>query len=184
MPDRLTKIMTRTGDDGTTSLSPNRRISKTDDSLEALGTLDELNSMIGLVLAFGVPFPELQSALAQIQQDLFNIGGELCPPYHKKMTSAFVERLEKWLLQWNATLPPLQEFLLPGGTPTSATCHLARTICRRAERHLVRLHEKEKLNADTLRYINRLSDVLFVAARVIARESHCEEVVWEHQRKK
>lgn len=185
MPNRLTKITTRTGDDGTTSLGAGpKRISKTDLHIEALGTLDELNSNVGWVIAMGIPYPEIQTALSQIQQDLFDLGGELCPPHHRTITAGFVERLDKWIAQWNATLPPLQEFLLPGGTPTSAACHIARTICRRAERCLVRLHEQEKLNPESLRYINRLSDVLFIAARVIAREAHCEEVVWAHKRKK
>lgn len=183
MPYRLTNITTRKGDDGTTSLGGQKRISKTDNTIEALGTLDELNSALGLTLAFGVPYPEIQAALAQIQQDLFDLGSELCPPHHKKITSGYVERLDKWTAQWNATLPPLQEFLLPGGTPTSAACHLARTICRRAERNLVRLHEQEKLNSDTLRYINRLSDLLFVGARVIARDAHCDETTWKHEQK-
>lgn len=181
---RLSKIVTRKGDDGTTSLDAKTRIPKNTIRVETIGTLDELNSAIGLVLAFHVDTISIENAFKQIQQDLFNLGGELCPPYHLVITPEKVPQLEHWLDEWNETLPPLKEFILPGGNPKSATCHLARTICRRAERCLVSLNECEPLNPEIIRYVNRLSDVLFVAARVLARETHSEEVLWEHERKK
>jgi cob(I)alamin adenosyltransferase len=184
MSYRLSKIYTRKGDDGTTSLDAKNRISKDHIRVETLGTIDELNSLIGLVLAFNVETDDVKQALTQVQQDLFNLGGELCPPHHKVMTEEKVAQLEHWLDAWNATLPPLKEFILPGGNPQSATCHLARTVCRRAERVLVSLNNEEKLNPDILRYVNRLSDLLFVAARILAQETQSKEVLWEHERRK
>jgi cob(I)alamin adenosyltransferase len=181
---RLSKIYTRKGDDGTTSLDAKNRIPKNNIRIEAMGTIDELNSAIGMVLAFNVETLNVETALKQIQQDLFDLGGELCPPHRIVITSEKVSQLEHWLDEWNETLPPLKEFILPGGNPKSATCHLARTICRRAERDLVSLNESEPLNPEIIRYVNRLSDVLFVAARVLARETHSEEVMWQHERKK
>lgn len=181
---RLSKIYTRKGDDGTTSLDSHHRIPKDSIRIEVIGTVDELNSVIGMVLSFNVETQEIQDSLKQIQQDLFNLGGELCPPHHLVITSEKVSQLEHWLDEWNAKLPPLKEFILPGGNPKSATCHLARTVCRRTERSLVTLNSQESLNPDILRYINRLSDVLFVAARLLGKETKSEEILWEHERKK
>jgi len=177
---RLSKIYTRTGDDGKTSLGAKKRIAKNHARIEALGTLDELNSAIGMILAHEPAHDHIRKELISIQQNLFNLGGELCPPHHIVITEDQVTHLENILDQWNETLPPLTEFILPGGNLTSASCHLARTICRRAERCLVTLNQKEKINPEILRYINRLSDVLFVVARVLSRESSSKETLWEH----
>ncbi len=184
MSNRLSKIYTRKGDDGTTSLDGKNRLSKTSTAIETLGTLDELNSFIGLVLALEPKHEEIHAELTQIQQDLFDIGGELCPPHHHVITAKKVTHLENILDKWNAPLPPLKEFILPGGNVTSATCHVARTVCRRAERCLFTLNRAEKINPETLHYMNRLSDVLFVIARVLAQETQSKEVMWEHERKK
>lgn len=181
---RLSKIYTRKGDDGTTSLDAHHRIPKDSIRIEVIGTIDELNSVIGMVLAFNVETKEIQEALKQIQQDLFNLGGELCPPHHLVITSETVSQLEHWLDEWNAKLPPLKEFILPGGNPKSATCHVARTVCRRAERSLVTLNLQESVNPEILCYVNRLSDVLFVAARLLGKETKSDEILWEHKRKK
>jgi cob(I)alamin adenosyltransferase len=176
----LTRITTRTGDDGKTNLGDSNRIPKDAARIVALGTLDELNSALGMVLAQPCQHEALKKALQQVQQDLFDLGGELCPPFRPAISTATVLRLEQWISDWNTTLPPLKEFILPNGNMASATCHLARTICRRAERCLVSLHHAEVLNLDILRYMNRLSDVLFIAARVLARETSEEETVWKH----
>lgn len=183
MSYRLSKIYTRTGDDGYTQIAVGKRIAKDDLHIEALGTLDELNSAIGFLLAHD-PCPAVVSNyLRQIQHDLFDLGGELCPPHHEAIAAQKTRRLEKMIDKWNKTLPPLQEFILPGGNIESASCHLARAICRRAERCLVKLHKKTALNPEILRYINRLSDTLFVAARILAREDKTKEILWKHKRK-
>jgi cob(I)alamin adenosyltransferase len=183
MGNRLSKIYTRTGDDGSTSLGDKNRILKNHPRLEVLGTLDELNSAIGMVLAHKPTTSSIQSSFSDIQQNLFNLGGELCPPYYTVMTAEKVLQLEKQLDEWNDTLPPLKEFILPGGNLKSASCHLARTICRRAERCCISLLQIESVNPDILRFLNRLSDLLFVAARILAKESHSEEILWKHERK-
>lgn len=182
MSYRLTKITTRTGDDGKTQLGDGQRIPKFNTRIEAIGTLDELNSAIGIVIAHKPADPTISVCLKQVQQDLFNLGGELCPPHKVAINSEKILHLEEITKQWNASLPPLQEFILPGGNLKSASCHLARTICRRAERCIVKLHDEEALNLDIIRYINRLSDLLFVAARVLARETTDKEELWDHQR--
>lgn len=179
---RLSKIYTRKGDDGTTSLDAKNRLPKNHPRVEAIGMIDELNSAIGLVISFKIENSEIEIALLRIQQDLFNLGGELCPPYRPIMTAEAVTQLENEIDRWNEELPPLKEFILPGGNPKSASCHLARTICRRAERALITLFELESFNKEIIRYINRLSDVLFVAARMLGRESHSLEILWDHQR--
>ena len=184
MGNRLSKITTRTGDDGTTSLAAGSRLNKFDTAIEAIGTLDELNSSIGMVLALRPASEEIEKTLKQVQQDLFDLGGELCPPHHLVIKKDKILFLETMLEKWNATLPPLKEFILPGGNIKSATCHLARTICRRAERCLVKLHQEHTLNPNVLRYINRLSDLLFVAARVLSHETTDQEEMWQHTRKK
>lgn len=183
MPYRLTKLYTRQGDEGYTTLG-NDRLSKDELSLEAAGTLDELNSSLGLVISFCIKDKDIENCLSQIQQDLFDLGGELHLPERITITADKVTGLEKTLDEWNKTLPPLKEFLLPRGNPTSAAMHVARTVCRRAERCLVRLHRQVSLaNPEILRYLNRLSDLLFVIARLLARESDEKEIVWEHERK-
>jgi cob(I)alamin adenosyltransferase len=183
MPDRLTKIYTRRGDAGYTTFRDSS-IPKDDFLIEAIGTIDELNSAIGLVVALHCKDKTVENALNAIQNDLFNLGGELHSPEHVAITAEKVSQLEQQLDEWNSTLPPLKEFLLPRGNQLSAASHLARTICRRAERCLVRLHRQTPLsNTEMLRYLNRLSDVLFVLSRILARETNEEEKMWEHQKK-
>lgn len=183
MGHRLSKIYTRTGDDGTTGLGDGGRVEKDDIRVEAFGTIDEVNSAVGGTLAVkGLPV-EICDCLSQVQQDLFDLGGELCMPGHKALTSKYVDRLEATLDSFNEALPPLKEFILPGGGPAAANCHLARTICRRAERRLVSLARTGEVNPDSLRYLNRLSDLLFVIARVLARHEGGQEVLWKGSRR-
>jgi cob(I)alamin adenosyltransferase len=182
MSYRLTKIYTRQGDAGYTSLG-DKRIAKDDLLVEAVGTLDELNSFLGLLISTHIPRPDITACLVRIQNELFDLGGELHIPEHIVITPEKITYLETQLDTWNAILPPLKEFILPGGNTASATCHLARTVCRRAERCMVRLNRQLALsNPDILRYLNRLSDLLFVCARVLAREEQAEEKMWEHER--
>jgi cob(I)alamin adenosyltransferase len=178
---RLSRIYTRTGDDGTTGLGDGSRVPKDGARVEAFGTVDETNSAIGLILAVpGLPEP-VRACLAEVQHDLFDLGGELCIPGHRIMRDAHVERLETELDAFNDPLPPLKEFILPGGGPAAAACHLARTICRRAERRCFTLARAETVAPEALRYLNRLSDLLFVLARVLARHEQGSEVLWRHR---
>jgi len=183
MAHRLSKITTRTGDRGDTGLGDGSRVSKSSARIHALGELDELNSAIGLVLAESVP-AEVSEALGDVQHDLFDLGGEVSIPGHSLVTDAQVERLEAMIERWNAELPALKEFILPGGTHAAAAAHLARTICRRAERSLVQLREKDKVSDPALRYLNRLSDLLFIAGRRLNRAAGRTDVQWRHERKK
>jgi cob(I)alamin adenosyltransferase len=179
MPNRLTKIFTRTGDEGYTSLADVRH-SKDELIIEALGNIDELNSSIGFIIAMRPQNEAVESYLTQIQQDLFDFGAELHVPERVCITAEKVTWLETTLKTGNSTLPPLKEFLLPRGNPASAASHLARTICRRAERSFVRLHRQVTLaNPEMLRYLNRLSDLLFVTARLLAKVSREEELMWD-----
>lgn len=180
---RLSKIYTRTGDDGKTQVGVGERIPKDDILIEVLGTLDELNCAIGLMLSNQIHNTDVQNCLTQIQHHLFDLGGELCPPFHQSISAEKVKSLENKIDQYNTSLPPLKEFILPGGNVASAHCHLARAICRRAERHLVTLQHEQNINAHALQYINRLSDLLFVIARVLAKQDHQNEILWEHERK-
>src|SRR6185503_2452969 len=183
MAHRLSKITTRTGDRGDTGLGDGSRVSKASARVRALGDLDELNSAIGLVLAEEPP-AEVSDALSDVQHDLFDLGGEVSIPGHALLGEAQVERLEATIERWNAELPALKEFILPGGTRAAAAAHLARTICRRAERSLVQLNEKEKTSEPALRYLNRLSDLLFIAGRRLNRAAGGGDVQWRHQRTK
>jgi len=184
MPYRLTKIYTRQGDDGFTVLG-DKQISKDDLLVELMGTIDELNSTIGFILSQNIHDKEIEQCLTQIQNELFDMGGELHLPTHLVISAEHVTRLENWLDGFNSTLPPLKEFVLPRGNPGAAATHVARTVCRRAERCAVRLHRQVTLyNPQILRYLNRLSDLLFVIARRLARETDSEEKLWEHERKK
>jgi cob(I)alamin adenosyltransferase len=177
MGNRLSKIYTRTGDDGSTGLGDGTRVPKENLRVEAYGTVDETNSAIGVILGNpGLP-QEIRRALTEIQHDLFDLGGELCIPGHIMIKPAHVDRLESVLDGLNEGLPPLKEFILPGGGPAAAACHLARAICRRAERRCWSLARTETVSADPLKYLNRLSDLLFVMARVLARAGD-GEVVW------
>jgi cob(I)alamin adenosyltransferase len=183
MGHRLSKITTRTGDAGQTGLGDGSRVAKDHRRVQALGDVDELNSAIGLVLAEDLP-QELRAALAQVQQDLFDLGGELSIPGHAIVAPAQVKFLDQRIEAWNAELEPLKEFILPGGTRAAAAAHLARTICRRAERSLVNLGQKEKINDQARHYLNRLSDLLFVGARHLNRHAGRSDVQWRHERKK
>lgn len=180
MPYRLTKIYTRKGDDGYTTFGE-KRLPKDDFLIEAIGTIDELNSAIGLIVSFQPKNKEVESVLTQVQNDLFDFGGELHLPTHLAITQKKVLYLEQKLDEWNGKLPPLKEFLLPRGNPPSAAAHLARTVCRRAERTLIKLHRQASLsNLQMLSYLNRLSDLLFVISRVLALESSEAEILWKH----
>jgi len=183
MGNRLSKIYTKTGDDGTTGLGDGTRVAKDSARVAAYGTVDELNSSIGIVLAQDIPAP-IREALTQIQHDLFDLGGELCIPGMAMVHETDVERLEQTLDGFNADLPPLKDFILPGGGMAAACCHLARTVCRRAEREVVTLARSETVRPEAVRYLNRLSDLLFVLSRVLARASGHGEVLWQHERRK
>ncbi len=183
MGNRLSKIYTRTGDDGSTGLGDGTRTPKDSARVAAYGTVDELNSTIGMILAQEIPDP-VREALTQIQHDLFDLGGELCIPGMAMVHDADVERLENTLDGFNADLPALKDFILPGGGMAAACCHLARTVCRRAEREVISLSRESDVRGETIRYLNRLSDLLFVIARVLARASGHGEVLWQHERRK
>lgn len=182
MGHRLSKIYTRTGDDGTTGLGDGSRIAKDSLRVEAFGTVDEANSCIAAVLAAATVPVDVRACLLEVQHDLFELGGELCIPGHSAITQTFVDRLEKDLDGFNVDLPPLKEFILPGGGAAAAACHVARTVVRRAERRVNTLAAQEDVRAEVLQYLNRLSDLLFVIARVLARVESGEEVLWQRQR--
>ena len=182
MGNRLSKIYTRTGDDGTTGLGDGSRTRKDSLRVEAYGTVDEANSAIGLVLAADTVPDDVRDCLTEVQHDLFELGGELCIPGHSAVTQAFVDRLEQQLDAFNANLPMLKEFILPGGGPAAAACHVARTIVRRAERRVSSLDAAEPVRPEVIRYLNRLSDLLFVVARILARKESGREVLWDRSR--
>ncbi len=181
MGNRLTKIYTRTGDSGTTSLGDGRRVAKSSIQIEAYGTLDELNSHIGVVLAMELP-ADIRCFLEEVQQVLFDLGSELCMPGTGRIVKRHISSLENQLDRLNDGLPHLKEFILPGGNPSSAACHVARTVCRRCERITVALAEEVKTNPLVIEYLNRLSDLLFVAARVLARKDGGSEILWDPRR--
>ncbi|HYW76571.1 MAG TPA: cob(I)yrinic acid a,c-diamide adenosyltransferase [Gammaproteobacteria bacterium] len=181
MGHRLSRIYTRTGDDGTTGLADGRRIAKHSPRVEAYGTVDELNATIGMVIAFAVPEP-VRKTLVRVQHELFNLGGELAMPDTLLVQDTDVARLEQELDAFNETLPPLKEFILPGGGQAAAACHLARTVARRAERRLAALAAEETVNPACLHYLNRLSDLLFVLCRVLTRAASGEEIMWASAR--
>ncbi|MEM6639131.1 MAG: cob(I)yrinic acid a,c-diamide adenosyltransferase [Pseudomonadota bacterium] len=182
MGHRLSKIYTRTGDSGTTGLGDGSRVDKDSLRVEAYGTIDELNSTIGMILAEEAPDASTRTRLSAIQHDLFDLGGELCVPELTVIDESFVTRLETELDDMNSELPPLKEFILPGGGRAAAACHLARTVCRRAERRVWTLARDESVNPATPHYLNRLSDYLFVLARVLARHESGQEVLWDRSR--
>ena len=179
MGNRLTKIYTRTGDKGLTGLGDGSRVDKDHLRVEAYGTVDELNSTVGLLLASRLP-EDIRKCLVRIQHELFDLGGELCMPGTTLIPGSYTKQLEHDLDAFNADLPPLKDFILPGGSESAARCHLARTIARRAERRLVSLARQQTVNQASIRYLNRLSDLLFVAARVLARSGGGQEVLWVH----
>ena len=181
MGNRLSKIYTRTGDDGTTGLGDGSRVSKDSARVAAYGTVDEANSALGVVLAHELP-ERVREVFTTVQHELFDLGGELCIPGSAAIHDSHVDALERALDGFNEDLPPLKDFILPGGGPAAAACHLARTICRRAEREVVTLSHHDAVRPETIRYLNRLSDLLFVVARVLARASGHGEVLWRHER--
>lgn len=179
---RLTKIYTRKGDDGFTTLANGKRVMKNDLRITVYGTLDELNSAIGAAMATGLS-PEVEDFLIEVQQELFELGAELSSPDIPEATSRITEqnikRLEAFINKSNDRLHSLQNFLLPGGKLGSALIHLARTICRRSERLLVKLKQKESVDHNALAYLNRLSDALFVAARFENMKNNIKERLWK-----
>jgi len=180
--NRLSKIYTRTGDDGSTGLGDGARVAKESLLVEAYGSVDEANSAVGVVLAVPTLPDAVRRCLTEVQHDLFDLGGELCIPGHRMITAAYVDRLESELDGFNDPLPPLKDFILPGGGPAAAACHVARTVCRRAERRCWSLARVEEVAPEALKYLNRLSDLLFVIARVLARRESGSEVLWRHRR--
>jgi cob(I)alamin adenosyltransferase len=181
--NRLSKIYTRTGDDGTTGLGDGTRVAKDSLRVDAMGDVDELNSVIGLLLTEAVP-DILTDLLTQVQHDLFNLGGEICIPDYVILQQANIDNLEEAIDTLNDDLAPLKEFILPGGTKSAAFCHLARTVCRRAERKLISLARDEKVTDISLKYLNRLSDLLFVLCRIINKEAGVSDVLWQNKTKK
>jgi cob(I)alamin adenosyltransferase len=178
MGNRLTRIYTRTGDDGTTGLADGSRVPKDAPRIDAIGAIDELNSALGVLLVEDVP-ETVRACLENVQHDLFDAGGELSVPGHGIMTEAHSQRLEDALDAFNAGLPPLKDFILPGGSRPASLAHVARTVCRRAERALVTLGKTDVVAAPLLHYLNRLSDLLFVLARALNRHAGHNDVLWQ-----
>lgn len=181
MGHRLSKIYTRTGDDGSTGLGDGSRAEKYSLRLEAIGEIDELNCNLGLLLSETLR-PDMHDLLIDIQHDLFDLGGELSIPGSEFIPAVAIEKLEQAIDRYNEELPALKEFLLPGGSRAGAIAHVCRAVCRRAERRVVALGAEAALNPNAARFINRLSDLLFVAARIVARDSGTGEVMWQRGR--
>ena len=177
MGNRLTKIYTRKGDDGTTSLASGERVSKDCLLIKAQGDLDELNSTVACVRAYSVD-SQIETLLIAVQHHLFNIGGELSAPQCSLTNAGDIEWLERWIDYFNAELPPLEEFILPGGDAAVAHCHVARTVCRRAERNLVEWSRDNTIRSELIQYMNRLSDLLFVLARVLEINNNSASTYW------
>lgn len=182
MGNRLSRIYTRTGDDGSTGLGDGSRVPKDAARVNAYGTVDEANSALGVLLAVALP-DDVRTLLTRVQHQLFDLGGELCIPGHAAIQTADIDVLEQQLDHYNDALPVLKEFILPAGGEAAARCHLARTIVRRAERETVTLARLEPVRAEAIGYLNRLSDLLFVLARVLARADGHGEVLWQHTRR-
>ena len=183
MGNRLSKIATRTGDKGTTGLGDGSRVDKDNVRIQAIGEVDELNSNLGVLLAEPLP-DEMRDELVSIQHDLFDLGGELCIPGSQMIKEEHVERLDALLAKYNATLPALTEFILPAGSRAASQAHVCRTVCRRAERAIVTLGKTETINDFPRQYVNRLSDLMFVLARVLNRFAGGSDVLWHHDRKR
>jgi len=181
MGHRISRVYTRTGDSGTTGLGDGTRTDKDSPRIAAMGSIDELNSTIGLLLSETLP-EQIQSMLTTIQHDLFDTGGEVSMPGRTVLTDAHVTQLETWLDGLNDTLEPLKEFILPGGNRAAALCHVARSTCRWAERLLVSVSRSEAINPQALKYLNRLSDLLFVMARFINKQAGNDDVLWQKER--
>jgi len=181
MGNRLSRIYTRTGDDGTTGLGDGSRTRKTDARVEAMGAVDETNTALGMLLTCELPDP-VRRCLVNAQHDLFDLGGELSIPGQALLRSEAVDELERTLDAFNAELPPLKEFILPGGSPAAAHAHHARTVCRRAERRVIALAEGAAVSPAAIAYLNRLSDLLFVLARWLNRAAGRPDVMWDRDR--
>ncbi len=181
MGNRLTKIYTRTGDAGLTGLGDGTRTLKCSDRIEAIGTVDELNCVVGLLLCESLP-DQISGFLTNVQHQLFDLGSELSVPGYSAITSEDIEDIEDALDTMNLSLDPLKEFILPGGSRPSALCHQARAVCRRAERCVIRLEQSEKISEVSKKYLNRLSDYLFVACRAINMSLSVEDVYWSSRR--
>ena len=182
MGNRLSKIYTRTGDKGTTGLGDGTRVAKDSLRVAAMGDVDELNSIIGILQTETLQ-PNIHAVLEAIQHDLFDMGGEICMPGYAMIKAERVAALETQLDAWNETLAPLKEFILPGGSRAAAYCHLARTVCRRAERTMTTLNNHEKITEISLQYINRLSDLLFVLCRILNKNANVPDVLWQNNNK-
>jgi len=178
MGNRLSKIATRTGDNGTTGLGDGSRTGKDSLRIHALGDVDELNSFVGLLLCEAMP-DDLRTELVAVQHDLFDLGGELCIPGYQLIKEAHVTRLDELLAKYNADLPPLKDFILPAGSRAASIAHVCRTVCRRAERSIVSLGKAEPLNEHPRQYVNRLSDLMFVLSRVLNRFAGGSDVLWK-----
>lgn len=183
MGNRLTSIYTKTGDDGTTGLANGDRVDKNDIRIQVMGDIDELNSLCGVLIASGVQ-AEASACILNVQQRLFDIGGEIAVPGNATVGAEAVQGLEELIDVYNDELPALKEFILPGGSMTAAICHLSRSVCRRVERNMVGMRQAEYINPESLRYINRLSDFLFVLARSLNRAKGGKEVLWDSVRLK
>lgn len=181
MGNRLSKIYTRTGDNGSTALGDGTRVAKDDVRVEAFGTVDETNCAIGNILAQTVP-DSVRSILQRVQNELFDLGGELCIPGREALTVDHITRLESEIDAFNETLAPLREFILPSGGSAASACHLARSICRRAERRVITLAHEQHVSPAALMYMNRLSDLLFVLCRILSRAAGELEVMWQSER--
>lgn len=181
MGNRLSKIYTRTGDKGTTGMADGSRLAKNSVRVQAIGDVDELNSVLGIVIS-KCGDSVVKDILITIQHDLFNLGGQLTMPDYEMINAARVSWLEQSLDELNAELSPLKEFILPGGGEAASSCHLARAVCRRAERTLVTLAQESEVSEHMSAYINRLSDLLFVSCRVLSREAGEDEVYWQSER--
>jgi cob(I)alamin adenosyltransferase len=183
MGNRLSSIYTKTGDDGSTGLANGDRVDKSSIRVEVMGNIDELNSLLGVIEANEIP-SDISGYLLNIQHRLFDIGGEVATPGNAVIAPSCVERLEELIESYNEDLPALKEFVLPGGSLVASICHMARSVCRRCERSLVELGHTEYLNPETLRYINRLSDLLFVLARALNQGKGGKEIFWDSERLK
>lgn len=185
MGNRLSKLYTRTGDDGTSGLSGGIRIAKNHERMNAMGSVDELNSMIGLLIckldSAKLDDNSLQALFTEVQHDLFNIGGEISMPGHAFINAEKVTGLERKIDEFNESVKPLKEFILPGGSEAASVCHLARSIARRSERDVITLHQVEEVPDTTRQYLNRLSDLLFVAARIINQRLGQPDVMWKKE---
>ena len=181
MGNRLSKIATRTGDNDTTGLGDGSRTNKDSLRIHAMGDVDELNSQLGVLLCEDLP-ALMREELISIQHDLFDLGGELCIPGYTMIAEAQVTRLDVLLEKYNADLPPLKDFILPGGSRAASIAHVCRTVCRRAERCIVALGRAETINDSPRQYMNRLSDLLFVLSRVLNRYAGGHDVMWEKDR--